>query len=55
MWAALHSPHAHANVRPLMQQALLALMEGGASGAVEGLLLPALCAYDTQSYQVGGR
>ncbi|GIL79453.1 hypothetical protein Vretifemale_8781 [Volvox reticuliferus] len=51
VWQCMEQPHHHSNLRPLMQQALLALLDRWPEG-VQSLLLPALRTYHTASYQV---
>ncbi|KXZ44435.1 hypothetical protein GPECTOR_67g275 [Gonium pectorale] len=52
VWSCLQSGSLHANVRPLLQTALLSLLDRWPAGAAS-LLLPALRSYDTASYQAG--
>lgn len=52
-WACLLSSHQQGNIRPHVQLFLLALLSAR-PGAVRQYLLPALAAYDSSSYQVGG-
>lgn len=52
VWSCLTAAHAHANVRPLVQLAVLVLLEAH-PGGVDSHLLPALRDFEGRSYQVG--